>query len=167
MVLSLTCDKPQRKGWISFDALSARDDVTKVFEDINKQVTKAKTYTTTVNGTEYTISNLTGQTYYDDTHQKDSYVSDVIANVSGGVTTLAIDFNYSFNNTTGFATGHLHYDDFWFSKKLINLDGFLTWTPSKINNLTLTSSISIASSTPKLSDQAKLAYEQIINNHTQ
>jgi hypothetical protein len=71
---------------------------------------------------------------------------------------LAVHFNYNFNNTNGSASGHLHFDNFWFSKKLISLDGFLTWTPSKINNLTLNSSITISSSTPKLSDQAKIAF---------
>jgi hypothetical protein len=29
--LSFVCDKPQQNGWLTFDALSARDDVTKVF----------------------------------------------------------------------------------------------------------------------------------------
>ena len=84
----LFCNKPQRNGWISFEALSARDHVTQVFEAINPKISKSDPYSTTVNGTLYTITGFTGQVYYNDIFQKDSYVNDDTANVTGGTLTL-------------------------------------------------------------------------------
>lgn len=107
---SLFCSKPQRNGWISFEALSARDHVTQVFEAINPNISKSDPYSTTVNGTLYTILAFTAQTYYNDIYQKDSYVDDYTANVTGGSLTLAFSFNYSHGNNSGYAYGHLQTD---------------------------------------------------------
>lgn len=164
---SLKCQKPQRVGWFTFDALSARDHITQVFEEINPSMTKADPYTTTLNGTQYTITDFVGHAYYNDIFQKDVYVNDTVVNVTGGSLAITVRFNYSHNGTSGYAQGHATADTFWFTKKIERPGGFITWEPVFINNITIKDNIVISNSDPKLTDTAKSAYQNIINNHAQ
>lgn len=154
-------------GWFSFDALSARDHVTEVFEDLNKNMTSADPYTTTVNGTQYTMSDFLGQAYYNDIFQKDVYVNDTVVNVTGGHLTIAVQFNYSFNGTSGTAHGNAVADDFWFTKRLERPEGYITWDLMTAKEIEMKNNIVITSSSPKLPDIAKSAYQNMINNHAQ
>lgn len=134
---------------------------------MNKNLTEADAYSTTLNGTKYIIDNFRGQAYYNDVFQKDVYVNDNVVNVTGGQLLIEVHFKYSFNGTEGRAEGHALCDDFWFTKKLERVDGFITWDAQTINLIVLKNNILISNSEPKLSDAAKIAYQNIINNHAQ
>ena len=161
---SFVCATPQKVGFMSFQALSARDDVTRVFETLNSNITKANPYSTTLKGTEYTITNFTGSVYYNDVQQQDRYVDDFTANVTAGKLTLVFEFNYSHAGQQGWAFGQVAFVDFWFTKKLLIQEGFLTWELDHLTDLAV-APVTIKHSLPNLSEEAKSAYEQILNNN--
>jgi hypothetical protein len=125
------CTQPQRSGVMSFSALSQRDHLTALFENIT---TKTKVFNTsaTINDTTYNITNLRPGFFYNDNNEKNLFVDSLMANVTSGNLVMGTRFNYSYGNKTqikGTAFVKVSLDTFYFTKELKTDKGYLEWEP--------------------------------------
>lgn len=132
LAASQFCRTPQRVGYFSFGALSGRDHLTYLFGNVSAKVDKFNA-TYAKGDVEYNLTNVTGQYYYNDYEQVETYVEKYEANVTCGKLYIGIDMNYSIKNgadgttSKGWAMCKVLVDPFWFTKTLTMDLGVVSW----------------------------------------
>lgn len=99
--LCIVCPNPQRIGFFSFEALSNRDHLTNLFENMTK---KAPTYNISWRDTDGSLYNMTDIRvgyWYNDLTQSEMYVDQYTAHVTSGALTVSLMMNYSIRMASG------------------------------------------------------------------
>lgn len=112
------CTQPQRVGLMSFAALSQRDHLTNLFEELTTRTSKFNA-SVIVDGTNYTVSNFQAGFYYNDNTEINSFVDSLTANVTAGQLVMGGVMNYSYGSnpvTRGSAFFKGPLDSFYFTK---------------------------------------------------
>lgn len=164
--LSKLCTQPQRVGLMSFAALSQRDHLTILFEQLTN---KTNTYTASmiVDGTNYTVVGFRPGFYYNDNNEKNTFVDSLTANVTSGQLVMGGMMNYSYGANpvtkgTAFVKGPLA--EFSFTKEVKSTKNYVEWDPVLIENITMPSDMLIERSDPPLPAYMKRTFEKLLND---
>ena len=152
--MALFCSKPQRAGWISFDAFSSMDHITTVFEQVNANLSKGF-HEFNIDGKNYKVNNLSLSAWYNDAAQKENYVDDTVANVTFGQLTISYDFIYVYSDTVGTAHGRVVANPMWLLKSIYLNKGALAWELLMMADIGISEYRGIQRSDPPLPDAEK------------
>mgnify|MGYP000884199823 CR=1 FL=1 len=166
LATSKLCTQPQRVGLMSFAALSQRDHITILFEKLTPKISKYNA-TTTVDGINYTVTNMQPGFYYNDNSEKNEFVDSLTANVTAGKLVMGCMMNYSYGSTSvtrgaAFVKGSL--DSFYFTKEIKSIGNYVEWDPVFVENITMSADMLIERSDPQLPATTKRNFEKLLND---
>lgn len=140
---------------MSFSSLSKRDTLANLFDEMSQNMTSYNSnYTDSKLQANFRINNLKPHPYYNDHHQKDTYIDKLTANVSLGVITVSSFFNYSVSYADSNKSGQIRIRGFldpgYFTKKLTMTVGYLEWVPDQVPALSFSQDFHIESASPNI-----------------
>lgn len=124
------CAEPQRSFYMSFQALSKRDTLENLFQELSPNMSVMENnYTDSTLGANFVLTNIHPHPFYNDHEQRDSFIDKYSCNVSMGVLSAASFFDYSIKYANSNKTGKFrvkgYFDPSYFTKKLVMTDGYL------------------------------------------
>lgn len=119
IALAIVCPNPQRIGFFSFEALSNRDHLTYLFENMTRKAPVYNASWRDTDGSVYNLSDIRVGYWYNDLTQSEMYVDQYTAHVTSGLLTVSLMMNYSIRMASGSllqgqASSKVHADSFFF-----------------------------------------------------
>ena len=128
---------------MSYPALSKRDALNRLFEEITEKMTVlSNKFTDNKLNATFELDDMKLGVYYNDHHQKEEYVNKYEVNVTNGILEAGgvINYKIGYEDRTkkGTVLARVTFDPSYFTKKLQVIEGFLEWNPDLVPPLGLT-----------------------------